>query len=118
MVCSKIALGVPTALNFDFCLKMRLLYRACCLLSCRCGDVLVGREKTVFSDPCIDDTVFDCPGLRSAKSGGRLLPSAVFFCGMESFWSELVFGMKKMYGSVTPTFSSDVPAAGDIGAAE
>ncbi|MBA7528186.1 hypothetical protein ES705_20369 [subsurface metagenome] len=48
-LCSKIALGVPMALTFDFGLKMRLLYRACYLLFCRCGDVLVERKKTVFS---------------------------------------------------------------------
>jgi len=83
VVWPKAVLGVPTALAFDFGLKMRMLYRSCCLLFHRCEDVLSSHKKTVFSDPCIDKrflSVLDFAAL--SNNGGRFLvvPSAVMFC--------------------------------------
>jgi len=97
VICSKIALGVPTASAFDFGLKMRLLYRACYLLSHRCEDVLNGREKNVFSDPCIDDKRFsialDFAALRMA--GGYYRPPFLFV-GWNLFGVSEFFERKKM----------------------
>ncbi|MBA7530961.1 hypothetical protein ES705_23172 [subsurface metagenome] len=73
-LCSKIALGVPTASAFDFGLKMRILYRACCLLSHRCEDVLRGHKKTVFNDPGIDKRFSSALGFAALRTvGGSVL---------------------------------------------
>ncbi|MBA7536646.1 hypothetical protein ES705_28910 [subsurface metagenome] len=80
-LCSKIALGVPMALTFDFGLKVKILYRACYLLSHRCEDVLSGHKRTVFNDPSIDKRFSSALDFAALRMVGGYYRPPFFFVG-------------------------------------